>query len=646
MHLTGYLAALANPLHERALVGVLASPLAGVSADALAIADVRGARGQARAVVGDRGGVRRGGGGAVDRGARARGPRRARRVRHPFAAERRRAPRLALDALLERAVAASGYDVHVLGLLGGSRRLANVDKLLRLARDFEAAEGRDLRAFVDHAAALEQAGRREPEAPVEDPDEDAVRLMTIHAAKGLEFDVVVVADLGRRGNQQTADLLVSGDRVGLRIALLDGRTATPALAYDELRDLRLRDDAEEEERVFYVALTRARERLLLSGFADPSRWPPERPGCPPIAWLGPALVEDAARRLDEATPETADATVEVKLDDAASAPLRLILNAPATLGAALRPELAAPASAAEPDNEAALPEPVATPPAPPAAPAAPGTLSYTALTSYARCAYRFYANRVLGLPDVPPPGAGPEHEPATPRAGLDARGRGVLVHALLEELDLARPAAPDPERIEALAAHLGLPAPGPGDVTLATRLVAAFTSGPHGARLAAAARDVRREHEFAFELTPGGPLLTGVLDLLAVEPDGNWLIVDAKTDAVRPDADVAALVEREYGIQRDLYALAALWAGAPRVEVAYAFLERPAEPVTAVFGPEDAPRLEARLTALTDRLAAGDHEPTHEPHAGICATCPARDRLCSRPRELELRPAPPASATH
>src|SRR3712207_6586246 len=127
--------------------------------------------------------------------------------------------------------------------------------------------------------------------------------------------------------------MVEGDRVGVRVAFLDGRPASPALAYDELRDRRQLADSEEEERVFYVGLTRARERLLLSGFVDPARWPKAGPGAPPVSWLAPAFVPEVAELLKEATPETADATVEV--DGVA---LRVVLNAPATLGAALRPE--------------------------------------------------------------------------------------------------------------------------------------------------------------------------------------------------------------------------------------------------------------------------------------------------------------------
>ena len=78
---------------------------------------------------------------------------------------------------------------------GGS---ANLRKLMRLAREFERAEGRDLRGFLADAAARDLAEAREGEAALESEGLDAVRLMTIHRAKGLEFAVVCVADLGRQ----------------------------------------------------------------------------------------------------------------------------------------------------------------------------------------------------------------------------------------------------------------------------------------------------------------------------------------------------------------------------------------------------------------------------------------------------------------
>src|SRR5436190_1210539 len=390
--------------------------------------------------------------------------------------------------------------------------------------------------------------------------------MTIHAAKGLEFDVVVVADTGRRGNLSTPDLLVDGDRVGLRLALLDGRSATPSLAFDELKDRRQLAEAQEEERVFYVALTRARERLIVSGAADASRWPREAPGAPPLSWLGPALVPDVAERFANATAETAITTLPAGEDSS----LRLVLNTPATVGVALHDEFRAPGAIAELEGGRAAPDAVpaggagALSEAPAVAPAnAAGPLSYTALTAYARCGYRFYAQRVLGLPDAPPPGA---------------------------------------------------PAAAP------TRL--------------------RREHEFAFELalTDAPPaMLTGVLDLLAVEPGGAWLVVDAKTDAVRAGDDLAVLVARDYGMQRDLYALAALRAGAPRVEVVYAYLARPEEPVGATFTQDDVAALTARIASPVAGIAHARFAPTEHPHADLCATCPARERLCPHPRELKLR---------
>jgi hypothetical protein len=562
--------------------------------------------------------------------------------------ERAALPRRRLDELLERAIAASGYDVAVLELAGGARRLANVDKLLRMARGFEAAEGRDLRAFVDHAAALEQAQKREPEAAVEDPDLDAVRLMTIHAAKGLEFGVVAVADLGRRPNTSGPLLQTDGERVGLRLTLLDGVRGTAALDYDALNAERLEREAAEEERILYVALTRAKRRLLLSGGAP--RFAP--PGAAPLNWLGPALVPDLEQRFAAALgggEEGAPPPEPVQTVSRPGFDVRVTLSTPATFGRALRREAAAPggsAPAAASGTPSAAPSavPGETPSgaAAPAPPAPVSALSYTALAAYRRCGYRFYVQRVAGLPDRPaPPGAAPAGAPGG--GGLAARARGVVVHALLEELDLGAPGRPpDPERVHALARREGARA-SEADVEHVARLVAALSASEPGRRLAGARR-LRREHEFA--VTLDGELLVGVIDALAVEPDGGWLVVDFKTDRLAdPQTDVEALVALDYAIQRDLYALAALRAGAPRVEVVHLFLERPDDPASATFTAADEPALAGRVRALTDPLARGEFPLTPHPHAALCATCPARGGPCPYPEELTLRPdghGPPA----
>jgi ATP-dependent exoDNAse (exonuclease V) beta subunit len=252
--LCAWLAALANPRDEEELYGVLASPLVGLSTDALALI-ARAGRGRAWQLIEAAFGDAEPAGGPVDElaatlpGLLGDDDRTRLAAFHArYVCERDLLPRIGLDEILRRAVQDTEYDLHVLRLPGGARRLANVHKLLRLAADHERVHGRDVRGLVDRANAELEADARETDAPVELGDAQAVRIMTIHAAKGLEFPVVAVADLGRRAAGGEPALLVDGDRIGVRLPSVGGGREY-GLDFKALRDRRREAEAAEEDRV-------------------------------------------------------------------------------------------------------------------------------------------------------------------------------------------------------------------------------------------------------------------------------------------------------------------------------------------------------------------------------------------------------------
>jgi len=638
--LVGYLRTLANPLDEEALYGALASPLGGCSRDALALlADAAretraGAWATALEAVAGEGGLP----GRLSVGDRDALVAFCTRVQ----GERASASTRTISELIERAIDAAGYREHVLGLEWGERRLANMHKLLRLARRFEAGEGRDLRAFLDHVEYLRDAVKLEPDAPVEGVDPDAVRLMSVHAAKGLEFPVVCLADLGRQPRTQTPDLIVDGDRVGLRLVRLDGGEPVPALDYGELCLERRQREAQEEDRILYVAMTRARERLLLSGSVDFASWPGAQQAPTPISWLGPALAEE----LPSLVKEAREPVHVLALGPGGSATVRCTLNSPANAGVALRafaparapvaasgPQPAAAAHAGEPLQPSGR---AAKAPAPASATGPSDgitALSYTSLSELERCGYRYYLERVLGLLED---GAAARAQPGA--GGLEARARGTLVHRLMESLDFARPRLPAPEDVAASAHELGMRA-GESECAEIAALIATASRAAPAARIAAATT-VRREHPFAFSLGPHEPLITGVIDLLAAEADGGHVVLDYKSDRVGADVDLGELVEGDYAIQRLLYALAVLREGALQVEVVHWFLERPEDLAAARYTAADRPALEEQLAMRLARAREHPFAVSSRPHRGLCLTCPGRAGLCSWGEAETLRESP------
>jgi ATP-dependent exoDNAse (exonuclease V) beta subunit len=655
--LVACLRALANPLEDESLYTVLASPLVGVSLDALVIlaAAARTVETSPWQVLRtpDAPGLERLG--PDDRQMLSRftdwfGRERAELAHHP------------IEELIERLLGLTGYDLAMLAMPGGRRRLANVRKLMRLGREYEREHGPDLRGFLtaiaDRASGL-ALDSRESEAPVEGEGLDAVRLMTIHRAKGLEWPTVCVADLGRTPRPPSPVVRISSDgRLGLRLSRAGAgdRVSTPEYEalYREERDA----EAEEERRLFYVAMTRAQERLILSGAARFDGWTgvSNSTGGGPVAWIAPALVSELGQVIGEGGGVVEAGRGQLAVHVAAPDELAKDV-APKNLAEAGEAPGSSPGGGSSDPRQARLSRTTA-----PSAPVASGppvsassvsassvsassvsassvsaspvsTLSYSSLALYERCGYRFYSERVLGLPLAPPsvPKGPAESLPGPGR--LSAAERGVLLHALLERISFRRPVAPAGAAVMAAARGAGLPAPAEEEVTQLAAQVARFAASEVCARLGGAL-ETRREQPFAFPL--GELLVTGVLDVLAREPE-RLLVVDYKSD--RLEDDPAVVVERDYGTQQLVYALAALHAGAEQVQVVHCFLQAPDSPVMAEFGRSDAERLGGALQRLASGLQRGEFAVTHDPQRSVCAGCPAEGGLCSWPLPMTRRSA-------
>ena len=604
--LLAYLRLLHNRYDDEALVTVLASPLVGVSNDALVL--LRRAASKRPLFKG----VER----SLPEGLDPRDER-------LFSAFRQRLDRLvgasrtlSLERLCEEIVAAHDYDLAVLAQWDGRRRYANLRKLARLARSYEELRGADIEGFVRFVHEQDEAGAKELEAVAEEEDADVIRLLTIHAAKGLEFKVVVVADAGRDRAAPGADeiLALPDGRFGFRVADPATGLRKPTTAYEEVRAASREEAEAERRRLYYVAMTRAVDRLIVAGSIEPEKAADERT---PIGWvLGRLDVPE----LDEA----ADGPVELEREGA-----RILLRLD-RFGPEARAAVGEPAEAPEPGQlvlfEANGEQPV-LPTAPKLPPLEPvpdpplhrvRRLSYSALALFESCSYRYYAERVAGMRPGHAAGSVPGQE------GLAATEIGDSVHFLLEELDLADPRPPEPSAL-AEAVRARYPAATDEELERIGGLVRAYCESELSGRIAAL-EGAAAERPFAFE--HDGVLLHGRLDVL--HRDGpRTIVVDYKTN-VLDDAAPEELVERDYRLQRLVYALACFRDGAESVEVVYQFLERPDPAVTTTFDHSELPALEAELSQAIARIQQGAFVPT--PSEFICSGCPVLDVVCAGPR--------------
>ncbi len=635
------LAVVANPLDDHALFGALASPACGVAPDTLWL--LRAAAGKRRHVWPAVEAAAGAGDSELAEPERLQGiPAGELGLLGAFVARiaslRGRAPRLALPALIEAAVTETGYDLAVLSRPAGEARFANVRKMARLATEFEAREGRDLRGFLDFLAA--RAESAEAQAATAAEGHDGVRIMTVHNAKGLEFGVVAVPDLARSllaGGR--APLLTVGreeqPRVGLQLRRL-GAASINLFDHGALCEEAKERDAEEGLRLFHVAATRAKRQLILSGVVKPEAGKEAKPSTPVVERLVDAL----------GVPRDADSTVPV----APPAP-RPGLEAefePSEI--AVRVNLPSPERAAELRllrREAAAARAIGNGPPPlverrpPIVPSRP--LSYTAISAYEECPYRFYLERVLGLPSSER-SSSPVVGTNQPSEREEGTARGAAVHALLEWSQANEWAEPSGELALRHATAAGLTAspqkPSIYDSShgLAEELlepVRRWLDSPLRQRIGEEATRVRAEVPLL--LGVGDTVLRGSIDLLVEREGAPPLVADYKTDRLGG----AAPAERagHYEVQRSIYALAVAEAlGAAEVEVAYVFLERPDEPALSTLGAAEMATARQGLEEAIAQISRGEFPvaPTERRDWSLCRGCPALRGLCSGPASADL----------
>ena len=393
------------------------------------------------------------------------------------------------------------------------------------ARAYDAASGRGLRGFVDWVEQLADERARAVEVVVPEPDDDALRVLTVHGAKGLEFPIVILAGLNVAPPNRTTPVLWNPDgsfevRVGR--AQQGTRFETAGWAARSTREDAL--DAAERLRLLYVAATRARDHLLVSLHHKPG-------------------TKCHAAQLCE----HGDGAPAVALDLARAAPPPASSASPGVDAASLE------SSAARDTWIAARDELLARS-------GRPATVAATALA---------HAPATETAAAAPDPGLAkdePHDDRPAWRRGRAGTSAGRAVHAVLQSIDLETGAGLDATaRAQALAE--GIPQREAEVRALARSALQAPT-------IRSAVAGGRYWREVPVAAVVDGVTVEGFVDLL-VETLEGLVVVDYKTDQVPTDDELGAAMER-YRVQGAAYALALERAlGTPVARCVFVFARRP-----------------------------------------------------------------------
>jgi ATP-dependent helicase/nuclease subunit A len=328
--------------------------------------------------------------------------------------------RSGIAELLRQAVTETELMTVIAANFDGAHRIANVEKLFRLAEQFERTGANLIRDFVNYVEEFEAVGGRESEGQM-DKSADVVRLMTIHQAKGLEFPVVIIPDLHREPMRRDAPFVLDR-RKGLSLKVPDGRGQMARGAFfDELQKRAGWREEFESMRVLYVAATRAEDRLIFSGAVARKgiKNLTETPREHWLAWIWQAL--ELGEYPQSEVKQFGEVRIDVRIDrDAYAKPA----GVPASV-----------ADVPEKAIDASQPLPELFPLLQPIAPEHGQILrrfSVTQLINFQRCARQYYFDRMLRAPGAEELAAWNDAEAPEPPANLTATLKGAVIHRFCE----------------------------------------------------------------------------------------------------------------------------------------------------------------------------------------------------------------------
>src|SRR6185503_18461193 len=334
-----------------------------------------------------------------------------------------------IQDLLRFAVEESEYMAVTAANFDGAQRLANVERLFTLASRFESSGTHLIRDFVRYVEEFEAIGSRESEGQI-DQAADAVRLMTIHQAKGLEFPIVIIPDLQRLSRVATDTWVLLDRHQGLTLKVPDGRgNLVAGCTFTNFEKRHAWREQFESMRLLYVAASRAEDRLILSGVTQElvtlnltnDSW---------LRWIWQAL---------ELRDRSSSGVVELAPD------VRMQL----TINLAEEPLEEAPTEVGEPQTSMHSADSLyeAFPLIRPVGQQSGNAIhrfSVTQLINYRRCPRQYYFDRVLQLPSRDEMAVWNNADAPEPPANLTATLKGSVIHRFCEQY------TPDQNAVECL----------------------------------------------------------------------------------------------------------------------------------------------------------------------------------------------------